>query len=45
MTMVPSIVLVLLLAAGIGVRLAFGATSGSPARYDDAYERAQRRPR
>jgi len=43
--MIPSIVIALVLAAGIGVRLALGATAASPARYDDLYERARRRPR
>jgi hypothetical protein len=43
--MIPSILIALLLAAGVGVRLALGAAAASPGRYDDAYERARRRPR
>jgi len=43
--MIPSIVIALVLAAGIGIRLALGAAAASPARYDDAYERARLRPR
>jgi hypothetical protein len=43
--MIPSIVIALLLAVGIGVRLVLSAAAASPARYDNAYERARHRPR
>ena len=42
---IPSIVIALVLAAGIGIRLVLGAAAASPGRYDDVYERARRRPR